>query len=290
MPLYAVGFLGMTRRMQHYDVAEWRPWLLVAAGGAVLILIGIIFQIAQLVVSHPSSRGIARSHRRSLGRTLAGMGHRLAAAGLQFRGDARRQRRRCLLGDEAARRGSRSFEQSGPDYRDVEMPRNSPTGFVCAFFATIMGFALIWHIWWMVAAGGGRRVCDLRRVRLARPRRIRHPGRGGRAHRPRQSGTATRRAEPRGERLMSRYHIGLRPRRPKSTARALDASGTAHSGPASKRIVTGYGFWIFLLSDIVMFSCVLCDLCRAARADGGRPARLASCSTCATSRSRPASC
>jgi cytochrome o ubiquinol oxidase subunit 1 len=26
----------------------------------------------------------------------------------------------------------------------------SPTGFICAFFATIMGFALIWHIWWMV--------------------------------------------------------------------------------------------------------------------------------------------
>jgi cytochrome o ubiquinol oxidase subunit 1 len=30
------------------------------------------------------------------------------------------------------------------------MPRNSPTGFICAFFATFMGFALIWHIWWMV--------------------------------------------------------------------------------------------------------------------------------------------
>src|SRR5712672_4794334 len=29
----------------------------------------------------------------------------------------------------------------------------------------------------------------------------------------------------------------------------------AHDGPAPKRIVTGYGFWIFLLSDIVMFSC-----------------------------------
>src|SRR5271169_6844707 len=50
-PLYAVGFLGMTRRMQHYDVAEWRPWLLVAGVGAGLVLIGIIFQIAQLVVS-----------------------------------------------------------------------------------------------------------------------------------------------------------------------------------------------------------------------------------------------
>ncbi len=31
------------------------------------------------------------------------------------------------------------------------MPRNSPTGFICAFFATFMGFALIWHIWWLVA-------------------------------------------------------------------------------------------------------------------------------------------
>lgn len=32
------------------------------------------------------------------------------------------------------------------------MPRNSPTGVVCAFFATFLGFALIWHIWWMALA------------------------------------------------------------------------------------------------------------------------------------------
>jgi cytochrome o ubiquinol oxidase subunit 1 len=37
-----------------------------------------------------------------------------------------------------------------PIYEDIEMPRNSPTGFICAFFATFMGFALIWHIWWLV--------------------------------------------------------------------------------------------------------------------------------------------
>jgi cytochrome o ubiquinol oxidase subunit 1 len=40
-----------------------------------------------------------------------------------------------------------------PEYVDIEMPRNSSTGFICAFFATIMGFALIWHIWWLVGAG-----------------------------------------------------------------------------------------------------------------------------------------
>src|SRR6202012_3634421 len=36
-----------------------------------------------------------------------------------------------------------------PEYEAIDMPRNSPTGFICAFFATFMGFALIWHIWWM---------------------------------------------------------------------------------------------------------------------------------------------
>jgi cytochrome o ubiquinol oxidase subunit 1 len=38
-----------------------------------------------------------------------------------------------------------------PAYADIEMPRRSATGFVCAFFASAMGFALIWHIWWLVA-------------------------------------------------------------------------------------------------------------------------------------------
>jgi cytochrome o ubiquinol oxidase subunit 1 len=33
------------------------------------------------------------------------------------------------------------------------MPKNSPTGFVTAFFAVVTGFALIWHIWWMAAVG-----------------------------------------------------------------------------------------------------------------------------------------
>ena len=51
MPLYVLGLLGMTRRMQHYDVPEWHPWLIAAAIGAGLIFIGIILQIVQLVVS-----------------------------------------------------------------------------------------------------------------------------------------------------------------------------------------------------------------------------------------------
>ena len=51
MPLYVVGLMGMTRRMQHYDVLSWQPWLLAAGVGAVVILAGIVCQIMQFVVS-----------------------------------------------------------------------------------------------------------------------------------------------------------------------------------------------------------------------------------------------
>jgi cytochrome o ubiquinol oxidase subunit 1 len=51
----------------------------------------------------------------------------------------------------------RAFEQARlseePNYQPIEMPRNSPTGFVCAFFATLIGFALIWYIWWLMIVG-----------------------------------------------------------------------------------------------------------------------------------------
>jgi cytochrome o ubiquinol oxidase subunit 1 len=151
-PLYAVGFLGMTRRMQHYDVPEWRPWLMVASVGAVLILIGIIFQIAQLVVSI-RDREELRDHTgdpwdgRSLEWATSSPPPVFNFAVLPD-----------VSGEDAywaqkVRAKQAGAAKSDIEYQSIEMPRNSPTGFVCAFFATVTGFALIWHIWWMVIAG-----------------------------------------------------------------------------------------------------------------------------------------
>ncbi len=53
MPLYVLGLEGMTRRMQHYDVAGWQPWLIVAGVGALVMLAGILCMVAQLVPQHP---------------------------------------------------------------------------------------------------------------------------------------------------------------------------------------------------------------------------------------------
>ena len=44
-----------------------------------------------------------------------------------------------------------------------------------------------------------------------------------------------------------------------------------HEGPAPKRIVTAYGFWIFLLSDIVMFSCFFASYAVLAGQTAGGP-------------------
>ena len=152
MPLYVLGLLGMTRRMQHYDVPEWHPWLIVAACGAVLILCGILLQIAQLVVSIRRRAEL----RDKTGDPWDGRSLEWATASpppaFNF----------AILpevsGEDAYWEYKRRAAEQGrsderPEYRDIEIPRNSATGFVCAFFATVMGFALIWHIWWMVAAG-----------------------------------------------------------------------------------------------------------------------------------------
>ena len=142
--------MGMTRRMQHYDVADWRPWLLIAAGGAAIILAGIILQIAQLAVSIRRREELRDEtgdpwNGRSLEWATPSPPPAFNFAVLPhvegedaYWGMKQRALQRARLSDE-------------PIYTDIEMPRNSPTGFICAFFATFMGFALIWHIWWIVA-------------------------------------------------------------------------------------------------------------------------------------------
>jgi cytochrome o ubiquinol oxidase subunit 1 len=152
MPLYLLGFMGMTRRMQHYDVAEWRPWLLLAGGGAVLILFGIVCQVVQLIVSIRQRRTL----RDLTGDPWDGRSLEWATASppppfnFAVLPDVQGEEPYWDIKSRAVRDAAQA---PAPEYRVIEMPRNSPTGFVCAFFSTVTGFALIWHIWWMVALG-----------------------------------------------------------------------------------------------------------------------------------------
>jgi cytochrome o ubiquinol oxidase subunit 3 len=51
----------------------------------------------------------------------------------------------------------------------------------------------------------------------------------------------------------------------------IEGVGHGATGPASKRIIVGYGFWIFLLSDIVMFSCFFAAFAVQRNATAGGP-------------------
>ena len=50
-----------------------------------------------------------------------------------------------------------------------------------------------------------------------------------------------------------------------------DVADASEAGPAPKRIVVGFGFWIFLLSDIVMFSALFAGYAVLAKATAGGP-------------------
>jgi cytochrome o ubiquinol oxidase subunit 1 len=125
---------------------------MVAAAGAVLIAIGIALQALQLVWSI-RHRAVLRDetgdpwHGRSLEWSTASPPPVFNFAVLPE-----------IEGEDAYWTGKQKTIKDGslgpePVYENLEMPRNSPVGFICAFFATIVGFALIWHIWWLAGAG-----------------------------------------------------------------------------------------------------------------------------------------
>jgi cytochrome o ubiquinol oxidase subunit I len=152
MPLYAAGLLGMTRRLQHYDVAAWRPWVLAAACGIVIMIAALACQVIQLVVSIRRREEL----RDETGDPWDGRSLEWATASpppaFNFAVLPRVHDEEPYW--EIKHRAIETQQlPAEPEYEPVEMPRNSPTGFITAFFATITGFALIWQIWWMVGLG-----------------------------------------------------------------------------------------------------------------------------------------
>ncbi|MBB2161491.1 cytochrome o ubiquinol oxidase subunit I [Gluconacetobacter sacchari] len=152
MPLYVLGFEGMTRRMNHYDNPEWYPWLLVAEFGAVLIALGIVCQLTQLYVSI-RDRNLAEN--RDLtgdpwnARTLEWSTsspppfYNFAVVPTVHDLDA-------FAHDKEAGIDTRS---AGGHYQPIHMPKNTSAGFFVGLFSLILGFAAIWWIWWLAAIG-----------------------------------------------------------------------------------------------------------------------------------------
>ena len=150
MPLYALGFMGMTRRLNHYEAATgWHPFLLVAAGGALIIACGIGLMILDLIL------GI-KNRKQNLDVT----GDPWDARTLEWATSSPPPFYNFAITptvhDRDAfwemKQSNRAKEK--PVYQDIHMPKSTGMGFFTAGLTFIVGFAMIWHIWWLAIAGG----------------------------------------------------------------------------------------------------------------------------------------
>jgi cytochrome o ubiquinol oxidase subunit 1 len=148
MPLYALGLMGATRRMDHYDVAAWHPLFIVAAVGAAIIFAGIALQVAQVVVSIRE-----REQARDLtgdpwnGRTLEWSIPSPAPPYNFARIPVVRER------DAFWDMKQRGVELKSSTFVPIHLPRNKAAGFIIAGCAFAVAFAMIWHIWWLAIVG-----------------------------------------------------------------------------------------------------------------------------------------
>jgi cytochrome o ubiquinol oxidase subunit 1 len=149
VPLYALGFMGATRRMEHYDNPAWVPYMWVALFGAILILCGILCSIMQIVVS-------IRDRKQLMDVTGDVWGGRTLEWAISSPPPFYNFATIPTVGDaeplwDAKQRGT--IEREARDhYEDIHMPRNTGAGFIIAMFAGVFGFAMIWYIWWLAIA------------------------------------------------------------------------------------------------------------------------------------------
>lgn len=150
IPLYALGFMGMTRRLSQQIDPVFHPLLIVAAAGTVLIALGILCQLIQIIVSVRD-----REKNRDLtgdpwdGRTLE-WATSSPPPFYNFAIVPEVNNQRDIFW---------KMKENGTAYKKplvyapIHMPKNTGASVIIAAFSLAFGFALIWHIWWLAIVG-----------------------------------------------------------------------------------------------------------------------------------------
>lgn len=150
LPLYALGFMGMTRRLSQDISPDYFPLLATAAVGTAIVALGVLCQVTQIVVSIRD-----REQNRDVtgdpwdGRTLEWS----TSSPPPFYNFAV-----IPKGDEIdafwyqKQKGEHSLDEE-IEYEPIHMPKNTPTGMYVSACSLVFGFAMIWYIWWLAAIG-----------------------------------------------------------------------------------------------------------------------------------------
>lgn len=149
MPLYMLGLMGATRRLQHYTDPSWQPYFIVAAIGAGIILLGILCFVLQLLgvawygLKHKGRLPVLENDPWHDSRTLEWSisspppVYNFAVIPQVMDEDAYWDMKR------------RGVLRPTSGFSDIHMPANSGAGFVAGMILLVIGFALVWHIWWL---------------------------------------------------------------------------------------------------------------------------------------------
>jgi cytochrome o ubiquinol oxidase subunit 1 len=152
LPLYILGMMGATRRLDHYDPSMgWQGLFAIAGIGVVIIMAGVAFQILQVLVSFL---------RRGTNRDLTG--DPWDGRTLEWATTSPPPEYNFAVTPEVTDRDAFwAMKQSkksgawvgGQEHEAIHIPKNSGLGVAIATFAFIIGFAIIWHMWPLAIAG-----------------------------------------------------------------------------------------------------------------------------------------
>ncbi len=144
MPLYMLGFMGATRRLDHYDASTgWQPLFFLAAAGAIVIATGIAFQVLQLFFG-------LKNRKRQLDTTGDPWNGRTLEWSIPSPPPIYNFAIIPSVNERDPYWGwKHGHPRPEPEYEDIDIPRNTPMGLYIGALSTILGFCLTWHIFWL---------------------------------------------------------------------------------------------------------------------------------------------
>jgi len=147
IPLYILGFMGATRRLDHYTNAAWQPLFVVSAIGFLVLLAGAVMQILQVVVSIMQRR----KNRDTTGDPWDGRTLEWSTPSpVPFYNFAIIP---TVHSRDAFWEMKQANTQAEKKYEDIELPKNTPFGIYIAAGAFVFGFAMVWHMFLIAATG-----------------------------------------------------------------------------------------------------------------------------------------
>lgn len=155
VPLYILGLMGATRRLDHYAASTgWQSLFIVSLIGVCIIACAILVQVIQIVVSIQQRKQNRDTNGDPWnGRTLewATMSpppfYNFAIIPEVTSREAFWETKSHLPAT------SRKHGTLKPKYVDFHMPKNTAMGIYLAGFIFLIGFAFVWHIIWLIVIG-----------------------------------------------------------------------------------------------------------------------------------------